>query len=101
MRVFPFELRAPRQADHRLPLELNSQSEKLNLLAAASVITARGDPLLLPPSPPPGPRRSPNAQTISPVPDIGQKTVAKAKFPGEMARKPRQHRDSEQFRSAQ
>src|SRR5262249_57683691 len=35
----------PRQADRRLPLELNCQSEKLNPLAAARVTAARGEPL--------------------------------------------------------
>src|SRR5262245_51957876 len=37
----------PRQADHRLPLELNSYSEELSPRAAASVMAARGEPHLL------------------------------------------------------
>jgi hypothetical protein len=35
----------PRQADHRLPLELNCYSEELSPRAAASVMAARGEPL--------------------------------------------------------
>src|SRR5262245_53133514 len=82
MRVLPFALRAAQTSRSPVTARTEFPSEKLNLLTAASVITARGEPLLLPPSPPPGPRRSPNAQTIRRVPDIGQKPSPRPNFRG-------------------
>src|SRR5215510_14117946 len=89
MRVLPFELRAPQTS--RSPVTARTELPKREAKSSRRGKRDNGKGRALPP--PPDPRRSPNAQTIRRVPDIGQKPSPRP-ISGEMARKPRRHRVS-------